>query len=147
MNEYQIGKIVNNWVDIFNLDQKYEKLEQLALCLNAQYILNNKNNTGGTFSCASLPLILRIFKESKAFKNNNITNDLTKNFKIIKLKTKWLLFRCTNLEEYANYTCEISSKITKEFDKLFSKSKNKTIIFHGFNCLKDGTITIGLTFS
>jgi hypothetical protein len=142
MNFTEIEEVVNNW-RIFDLDQLFEDRIPISLCLQAQVKYNESNNFEPQFMRLSIPLVIRAFAESKAFKRNHFINyDEHDKPQLAILKVKHKAFIPNNLDEEAEYAAKLAVQILKEIDALFEDVMNEDIVFHGLGCLKDGAITI-----
>lgn len=142
----EIEEVVNNWRS-FDFDQLFEDRIPISLCLQAQVKYNESKNFEPQFMRLSVPLLIRAFAESKAFKRNNFINynedygeDYDPQLAVFKVKHK--VFVPNNLDEEAEYCAVLAHDIAKELDALFEDVMNEDIIFYGLGCLKDGAITI-----
>jgi hypothetical protein len=141
----EIEEVVENWKG-FDLDQLFEDRIPISLCLQAQVRYNESKNFEPQFMRISVPLLIRAFAESKAFKRNNFINyneDDKPQFAILKIKHK--TFVPNNIDEEAAYTAKFAGQMAKELDALFEDVMNEDIVFHGLGCMKDGAITISFS--
>jgi hypothetical protein len=141
----EIEKVLDNWSS-FDLKQLFEDRIPISLCLQAQVNYNESKNFEPQFMRLSVPLVIRAFAESKAFKRNHFINyneDNKPQFAILKVKHK--AFVPKDLDEEAEYCAVLASKIVKEIDALFEDVMNEDIVFHGLGCLNDGAITISFS--
>lgn len=141
----EIEDIVENW-KVLNLDEMFDDLVPISLCLQAQIKFNENKDLSPQFKRISVPLIIRAFNESKAFKRNRFVNyfeDHDKQIAMFKTKFQETFFQTNNiLENEAGSVADLASNIAKEIDSLFSDVMSEEIVFHGLGCLKDGTITL-----
>jgi len=149
MNFTRIEEITRWWGEALHLDETFEDLVPIALCLDAQRRLNEIQDFDAQFKRINIPLIIRVFKESKAYKKNYFVNyDEGEKPEIFIFKTKWnppAVDGVHCLEVESNYLAELAPQIAKEFDALFNDMSNESITFHGVGLLKDGTITLGFS--
>jgi hypothetical protein len=147
LNQSNLICLVDRWTDT-GLTERFEDKTNISLCLQSQLKYNESNNIDATFKLISIPLLIRIFSESKAFKRNQFVNYLedakpsqivTFGIKLDKIETKK---DESKLDKYAEKTASIAQYIMKELDEAFADVNNQEIIFHHFGILKDGTITM-----
>ncbi len=153
MNFTRIEEITKWWGEHLNLSQAFDDLTPISLCLDAQRRFNETHKFEPQFMRMNIPLVIRLFRESQAYKRNHFVNfDEAVNpetRQIFMFKTKW---NCPqpvdsfhNIDTERSYLEQLTPELVKEFDTLFQDMMNKEIIFHGIGCLKDGTLTF--TFS
>jgi hypothetical protein len=151
MNFTRIEEITRQWGEWLNLEKAFDDLTPISLCLDAQRRLNEMTDFPVTFKRCNIPLVIRVFRESKAYKKNYFVNfEEGEKPEIYLFNTKWSPpkqpeDRQFSLDIEANYLAECASAVTKEFDALFSDMSNESITFHGFGCLKDGTLTLAFS--
>lgn len=138
MTHDQLQKIISNW-DQTNLIENFENKEPIALCLQAQLGFNETTQVRDDFfRKISLPLVVRTFQESKAFKNNyfgNYFESARPEYMFLKTKVKQVAD-----DEAAEEVARIASGVAKEIDEAFFDRRGAEIIFHGFGTMVDGTI-------
>lgn len=145
MTYTEIEDIVR-WWGVLNLDELFDDKVPISLCLQAQIKYNETKEFHPQFMRLSIPLVVRVLAESKAYKRNYFVNYAEgKKPQITILNTKFKPFEVENLDEEANYTAQLASNITKEFDSLFADISNEEITFYGLGCLNDGTITLSFS--
>jgi len=140
MTHEELTTIISNW-EKTNLIENFEDKEPIALCLQSQLGFNKTTNDG-YFNRLSIPLVVRVFSESKAFRNNTFTNFFESK------RPEYLFFGTTadeqqsgfSLEEEAKQVSEIAFEIRRELDEAFRDKRDTEIVFHGFGRLVDGTI-------
>lgn len=126
-----------------------DKQTNAAHCLAAQVALNEKLENP-SFKRASVPIIVRAFSQSNAFKRNNfdMSDGLHEAKNVHVFSTKFSSYDRSgrtgeyNLEEEAKYVADLSNKIMLEFDELFRDQFNKYIVFHGFETTDSGQILL-----
>lgn len=151
MNFTRIQEITNQWTEWLNLKEVFDDLVPISLCLDAQRRLNETANFEPQFMRCNIPLVIRVFRESKAYKKNHFVNyDEGEKPEIYLFNTKWSPPKQPEDRQYsidieANYLAEFASLITKEFDALFNDMSNESITFHGFGLLREGIITLAFS--
>lgn len=151
MNFTQIEEITKWWGEHLNLETAFDDITPIALCLDAQRRFNEWHKFQPQFMRMNIPLIIRVFRESQAYKRNHFVNfgEALQNMQIYMFKTKWnpppIVGDHTSIDAERDYLEKIYPEVMKEVDALFADTMNKEIIFQGIGCLNDGTIT--LTFS
>ena len=143
----EIEDIKRQWNEWLNLDSIFEDLIPISLCLRAQTKFNENHKFEPKFMRMSVPLVIRAFKESQAYKRNYFVNyDESKKPQVFMFKTKWIppepVNGHYNIDLEKDYLEQITPAIVKEIDSLFSDVANEEITFHGIGCLKDGTLTL-----
>lgn len=149
MNFTRIEELTRQWGEWLNLSESFDDLVPIALCLDAQRRLNETAHFEPKFMRMNVPLIIRVFRESKAYKKNHFVNyDEGVKPEIYMFKTKWNPPHVEGLgvlDSERDYLEQLTPEIIKEFDALFSDMSNENITFHGFGCLKDGTLTLAFS--
>lgn len=149
MTPTKIEEIHQWWVEHLNLASVFDDTLPISLCLDAQRRFNEQHNFDPQFNRMNVPLVIRMFRESKAYKRNHIANFRENvDAQIYMFKTKWNppnVDGVGRLDSERGYLEQLAPEITKEFDDLFMDVMNEEIIFYGIGCLNDGTLT--LTFS
>jgi hypothetical protein len=125
-----------------------DKKESIAGCLQAQLTFNeSKDDLPPTFRRLSIPLVIRVFSESKAFQRNNFSLPYKQEG-----EPKTLMFHAklkefnydehtkVNLDEEAKHSADLAKAMTIELDEAFGDSKNMDVEFLGFGCLNNGTL-------
>lgn len=139
MTHEKLKQIISNWEQT-NLIEGFEEKEPIALCLQSQLEFNETTQVQNDFfRKISLPLVIRAFSESKAFKNNYFTNYFESP------RPEYMFLRAKVNEEVADEgapeeVARLATEIAKEIDEAFADRKNAEIIFQGFGTLVDGTI-------
>jgi len=153
MNFTRIEEITRQWGEWLNLKEVFDDLVPIALCLDAQRRLNEtqKFDFDVQFKRMNIPLVIRVFRESKAYKKNHFVNyDEGVKPEIFMFKEKWNPPTGTGRQPYSidserDYLEQLAPIITKEFDALFNDMSNESITFHGFGLLREGIITLGFS--
>jgi hypothetical protein len=145
-------EIVRRWESILpcviNKIESFADKTSIALCFQAQVKLNEKLNLDSDFRRWSIPILVRAFKESKAFKRNHFTNFVegdTPN--IAFLKTRYSPPQChnkphNNLEHEAELVAVLAQSFKEEIDDMFRDRKNVTIVFHGISHTPQGHLVL-----
>lgn len=147
MTHTEIADNVKHWKESLSLEEVFDDLVPISLCLEAQRIVNeNSNIDNAPFKMLSIPLVIRVFRESKAYKRNYFVNykeDIKPQIHMFKTRfNPPTLEGPGRLDALADYCGELASNITKEIDFLFSDVKNEEIVFNGFGLLKNGILTL-----
>jgi inactivated superfamily I helicase len=144
----EIENIVQNW-KVLNLESLFDDLVPISLCLQTQMKYNENNKElSPAFRRISIPLVIRAFRESKAYKRNQFVNYFEEckseecKPQVAMFKTKFKAVENVDLQKEANLAASLASEIAKEIDSLFSDVMNEEITFHGLGCLNDGTMTL-----
>lgn len=149
MNSIRIREIHRWWTDHLNLKEAFEDTISISLCLDAQRRFNEEHQFEPKFMRMNVPLVIRVFRESRAYKKNNFVNyDEGIKPEIHMFKTKWNPPHVEGtglIDLERDYLEQLTPEITKEFDALFNDMSNESITFHGFGCLKDGTLTLAFS--
>jgi hypothetical protein len=124
------------------------KKESIAGCLQAQLTFNeSKDDLPTTFRRLSIPLVIRVFSESKAFERNNFSLPYKEEGepKTLMFHSKLKEFNYdgqvrVNLDEEAKHSADLAKSIKIELDEAFGDSKNMDVEFLGFGCLNNGTL-------
>jgi len=140
MTHAELEKIISNWAET-GLTETFEEKEPISLCLQSQFEFNETPQAGeAKFKRLSIPLVVRVFSESKAFKNNYFCNYFESK------RPEYIFFRASldetfsSLEEEAEAVTNLAADMTKEIDEAFFDRREAEVIFHGFGTLIDGTI-------
>lgn len=150
MNATRIEEITRWWGEHLNLGKVFEDVTPIALCLDAQRRFNETHKFEPQFMRMNIPLVIRAFRESTAYKRNQFVNfdekrDLETR-QIYTFKTKWnpppIDDGFHRLDAERDYLEQLTPEFVKEFDALFMDTMNQEIVFHGIGCLKDGTLTL-----
>lgn len=132
----------------FDLDKK----ESIAGCLQAQLTFNeSKDDLPPIFKRLSIPLVIRVFYESKAFERNNFSLPYKQEGepKTLMFHTKIKEFNYdlspgrdvkVSLDAEAKQTADLAKSVKEELDEAFGDSKNMDVEFLGFGCLNNGTL-------
>lgn len=143
----ELEEIVKRWETIGLIENFVEKTP-IALCLHAQVKLNEKVDLDPAFRRWSIPLIVRMFSESKAFKRNHFTNLFDEQDKptIAFLRTKFIAPQPPNRTADLQYEAELVAKMAvalkEEIDYLFRDRKGATITFHGISHTPQGDLIL-----
>lgn len=145
MNQKELEKIVSNWQET-NLIENFEDKVSIALCLQSQLQFNENSKNREltedevTFNAISIPLVVRVFSESKAFNRNRFVN-------YFESKRPEYLFLSTSIEdmpedvnERAEFLAKLSKDVAEEIDEYFSDKFHSEITFQGFGRMVDGTL-------
>jgi hypothetical protein len=146
----KLDEIVARWAEI-GLCEIYEK--PLALCLDAQRRFNEEHKElSPQFRRLSIPLIVRIFKTSEAFKNNTFTNyceELLSEPQVFVFKTEYAppsdaTTSDSRMQIESDYLRDLTKNLVTEIDRMFDM-RNTEITFRGLHCF--GTNRILMYYS
>lgn len=138
-----LNQIKENW-EKTGLLEPYQGDEALSLatCLESQRKMNETLDDI-EFKRVSLPLVRRIYSESKAVERNHFINyfenTVYHNNYIFKNKFPKI---DGSLEEQTEATAALASKMAKEIDVLFADQRNSKISFNGFDIMEDNSIVM-----
>jgi len=136
----EIEEIVQNW-KVLNLENLFDELVPISLCLQTQLKYNESNKElSPHFRRISIPLVIRAFNESKAYKRNHFINYFEKHEPQVAMFKARFKGSEGDLQQEADLVANLASEVAKEVDSLFSDVMNEEIVFHGLGCLNDGTI-------
>ena len=115
-----------------------EKKENIAKCLQAQVDFNEEVEGSAQFNRLSVPLLVRMFAESKAFNRNHFSAGQCDDREIVThmFKRKYdppKVDGVGTLDKEAEYVAELSENLMREVDVLFGDKFNKYIEFHGIS--------------
>lgn len=140
----ELDDIVRMWENT-NLLEGFSEKTPIALCLHAQVKLNEAVDLDPIFRRWSIPVLIRAFTESKAFKRNHFTNLFEgdkPNVAFLKTRFSPPRFNIEGPEYDPQQEAELISKLAatlrEEIDYLFRDRKGATIIFHGISHSPDG---------
>jgi len=143
----ELEDIVRRW-ESTGLVESFVDKTPIALCLQAQLKLNEKAELDPAFRRWSIPVIVRMFSESLAFKRNHFTNLFDEEAKptIAFLRTKFVPPQQPNRESDLEYEAELVVKLAEslraEIDCLFRDRKGATITFHGISHNDQGHLVL-----
>lgn len=140
----ELDDIVRRW-EITGLVENFVEKTPIALCLQAQLKLNERVDLDPAFRRWSIPVIIRMFSESKAFKRNHFTNLFDEDDKptIAFLRAKFSPpANQEDLELEAELLTKLAATLKEEIDYLFRDRKGATITFHGISHTPQGDLML-----
>lgn len=140
----EVENIVRQW-EATTLLENFTEKTPIALCLQAQIRLNERVDLDPAFRRWSIPILIRMFSESKAFKRNHFTNLFDEEEKptIAFLKAKFLApLGCDGLQHEADLVANLALSLKEEIDYIFRDRKGATITFHGISHTARGDLML-----